>query len=141
MLKHQYKNLSIELPSDWTYEHEQGDIEAGFNPNSSSTFRMHIITATFPADKTKEKLIVAVTQGKSYETTHQNYIFLRSLVEEAIEQNQNITIIQWQLIDISEKETIVGVFTYTVLTSEKDSEREQQMIALLENSIKNAIFK
>jgi hypothetical protein len=141
MNNHQYKNLSIDLPSSWIYENEIGDIEACFDPNSNSTFRIAIITAIPPIDKTKEEIITTLTKGGSYIATSKNYIVYGPQVTEDNEQNQDITLFQWLLIDVSEAEIQVANFSYTVLASEKDSEKEKQTTALLEESIKTASFK
>ena len=138
LIKHQYKNLVISLPSNWKYELEEGDLEACFNPKSQSTLRVHIIKAISNEDKNSEESIKSLTSGNPYGYTKKWHLLTKPSFSETVEGGKNITLITWRLINNEKNEKIVAVLTYTVLSNEKDTEQEKGIISLVENSLQEA---
>lgn len=134
---HRYKNLSIDLPGNWEYELEQGDQQACYDPKSQSTLRIHILEVT-PPEQTIDQAIQTLTAGIPYHTTSKGLLLTNSTSFDTLEGNQNITLVTWRLINHKLMQKIVAVLTYTVLTAEKDSIKEKEIISLIDSSLRSA---
>lgn len=138
LVKHQYKNLVIKLPANWKYELEEGDLEACFDPKSQSTLRLHVIKAVSQKDKTLEENINSLTGNQPYVATLKEYLLTKPTYSDIAENGKNITLITWKLINLIGDEKIIAILTYTVLSEEKDSDQEKEMIAMIESSLNNS---
>ncbi len=139
--KHQYKYLTISLPSNWQYELEDLDIEACFDPNSQSTLRISFIKARPPKNITEEENIATLTSNQPYVYTKNKYILTNSSCCNTQENNIDLVVITWMLIDNSDLIKIAAIITYTILSSEKDTAKEKGVINLIENSLNEAELK
>ena len=135
---HQYKNLLISLPSNWKYELEEGGQEACFDPESQSTLRLNIIKVVPPKGMAAEENIKSLTAGQPYIITSKGYILTRPCYNESVESGHNITLVTWKLINNTGDEKIMAVATYAVLSKQKDSPQEKEMLNLIEDSLQNA---
>lgn len=138
LVKHQYKNLHISLPSNWEYELEEGDLEACFDPKSQSTLRLHIIKAIAPKGETPEESMKSLTANQPYVTTSKGYLLTNRTYQESVDGGKNITLVTWKLINYVGDKKLIAVLTYTVLSKEKDSAKEKEIFSLIENSLQNA---
>ncbi|HKG06992.1 MAG TPA: hypothetical protein VKB19_11065 [Pedobacter sp.] len=134
---HRYKNLSIDLPTNWKYELEPGDQQACYDPKSQSTLRIHILLTT-PPEQTTDQGIQTLTAGIPYLTTSKGLLLTNSTSLDTLEENQNITLVTWRLINNKTVPQIIAVLTYTVLTVEKDSIEENEIISMINNSLQRA---
>ena len=139
--KHQYKYLTVSLPSNWQYELENTDTEACFDPTSKSTLRISFIEVRPPENITEEQNINALTFDQAYTYTKNKYILTNSSCDSAVDNNNDLTVITWMLIDNFDYIKIVAIITYTVLSAEKDTVKEKDIINLIENSLKEAEFR
>ena len=131
--------FTLDLPENWVYEKEQDDIEACFDTKSQCTLHIYLIQVKGPEGSTKEEKIKSLTGGLDYTLTNLGYFPTDSQTKETIEQNNKLTVFSWRLIQMfGSNEANVIILTYTVLTAQKDSEKE--MIGELEKSFKDAIF-
>ena len=137
-INHQYKNLLIPLPLNWEYELEEGDLEACFDPKSQSTLRLHIIKSIPPKEETFEENIKSLTANQPYVTTPKGYLLTNRAYRESIEVGKDITLVTWKLINYVGDEKLIAVLTYTVLSGEKDSAREKEILNLIENALQNS---
>lgn len=140
LVEHQYKNLFLFLPSNWIYEKEEGDLEACYDKKSSSTLRLHIITFLMSQNKTPEGDLLKGMDNDINITTKNGYTLTNPKYVDYIENGHKIILVTWKLIDNSKEEKIMAVITYTVLSSEKDSEKEKSQINLIQKSLENAKF-
>lgn len=138
LLKHQYKNLLISLPSNWHYEFEEGEQEACFDPKSKSTLRLHIIKAVAHQAGLFEEDLKNLTGNQPYTSTRKGYLLQGPLYKESIDSGQEIILITWKLINYVGLEKIIAVLTYTVLKAEKDSTSEKEIFKMIESSLHNA---
>ena len=76
---------------------------------------------------------INITTKNGYTLTNPKYV-------DYIENGHKIILVTWKLIDNSKEEKIMAVITYTVLSSEKDSEKEKSQINLIQKSLENAKF-
>jgi hypothetical protein len=141
MIKHQYKNITLDLPKNWVYKKEQGDIEACFDPQSQSTLRIHLMQVKAPEGSSEEKRIKSLTGGLDYTLTKLGYFITNPQIKETVEQNNKLTVFSWRLIQIlnSDGANII-ILTYTILATQKDSEQEKKMVKELQNSFEEATF-
>lgn len=138
LTKHQYKNLTIALPSHWQYELEGNDQEACFDPEIQSTLRFNIVKAVPPTGTTDEENVKFLTADQPYITTAGGYLLTEPVFKESADSGNNISLITWKLINYTGAEKIMAVITYTVLSAEKESAQEKEIFNLLENSLQNA---
>jgi hypothetical protein len=138
LIKHQYKNLLISLPSNWEYELEEGSQEACFDPGSQSTLRLHIIKAIPPPEITTGDNIKFLTANQPHVNTSKGYLLTSPAYSESTESGKNITLVTWKLINCTGDEKIIAVLTYTVLSKEKDSAQEKEIFIMIENSLQNS---
>ncbi|MFC0518049.1 hypothetical protein ACFFGT_27795 [Mucilaginibacter angelicae] len=138
LIKHQYRNLTIVLPSHWQYELEGEDQEACFDPKSQSTLRFNIVKAMPPTGATDEENIKFLTADQPYITTAGGYLLTGPAFKESVDSGNNISLITWKLINYTGAEKIMAVITYTILSAEKESAQEKEIFNLLENSLQNA---
>lgn len=138
LFRHQFKNLSIDLPFNWEYAMEEPDQEACFDPKSNSTLRINIITATPPDGLTPSDGLKILTNNQPFIATTKDRFLTGPLYSESIESGQNITLISWRLINNTHHENIMAVLTYTVLTAELNFKKEKEILSLIENSLSNA---
>lgn len=134
---HQYKNLSIELPSHWEYELEEGELQSCYDPKSQSTLRIHILTA-IPPRQSADDLIEALTNNQPYLTSSKGHLLVGPTYFDTTESETNITLVTWKLINHKAEKKLIAVLTYTVLSSEIKSAKEKETISIIENSIQNA---
>lgn len=134
---HRYKNLSIDLPTNWEYELEQGDQQACYDQKSQSTLRIHILQVT-PPEQTTDQTIQTLTADTPYITTSKGLLLTNSTYLNTIEGNQNITLVTWRLINHKPVRQIIAILTYTILTAEKDSTEEKEIISMIDNSLLSA---
>ncbi|WP_316812607.1 hypothetical protein [Pedobacter heparinus] len=134
---HQYKNLSIELPSHWKYELEEGEQQSCYDPKSQSTLRINIIKA-IPPQQSDDEAIKALTDNLPYVTTSKGYLLTNPTYFDTTENGINITLVTWRLINHKTAQKIIAVLTYTVLSAEINSAQEKEAISMIENSIQNA---
>jgi len=137
---HQYKGLSISLPESWRYELEEGDQEACFDPKSQSTLRLHIIKAIPPKETSSEENIKTLTADNPYTITYREFLLTNPTHVEAVDNQEHITIITWRLINDTNYEKTMAIVTYTVLSSEKDTEYEKGVLNMIENSLKTCML-
>jgi len=138
LVRHQFKNLSIDLPFNWHYEMEEADQEACFDPTSNSTLRINIIMAIPPDGLTTSDRLKILTNNQSFVTTTKEYFLTEPLYSESIESGQNITLISWKLINNTNHDTIIAILAYTVLTAKLNSKKEKDFLSLIENSLRSA---
>jgi hypothetical protein len=130
--------LLIALPVNWEYILEQGDQEACFDPKSQSTLRLNIIKAIPPKGIDSEEKIKSITANQQFAITTKGYLLTSPFYSESNEGDENITLISWRLVNNSGNEKIIAVVTYTLLSKEKDSAKENEIFNLIENSLKHA---
>jgi hypothetical protein len=135
--KHQYKNLSIELPSHWEYELEEGDLQSCYDPKAQSTLRIHILTA-IPPHQSADDLIEALTDNQPYLTTSKGYLLVSPTYFDTTESGINITLVTWKLINHKTAQKLIAVLTYTVPSAEINSAKEKETISQIEILIQNA---
>ncbi|MFA6554546.1 MAG: hypothetical protein WCS89_03490 [Candidatus Paceibacterota bacterium] len=145
MVKHQYKNLILDLPKNWVYEKEQGDIESCFDPNSKSTFRINVMQMKSPEDWSKEtrikSLVSAFASNLDYIVTSRGYFLTKIQLKETSDQGNKISLFSWRIIQLFDNgHANVAVLTYTILSNERDSKEEKDVITKLENSFAEATF-
>lgn len=140
LVNHQYKNLVIALPESWKYEPEEEDQEACFDPKSQSTLRINIIKAIPPKGAPPEENIKNLTDNQQFVTTSKGYLLTAPSYSKSIDLGKKITLISWRLVNNAGHEKIIVVFTYTVLTEEKESTKEKGIINLIESSLQNALI-
>jgi hypothetical protein len=138
LLKHQYKNLLISLPSNWSYEFDGNEQEACFDPKSKSTLRLHIIKAVAHQTVSFEEDLKNLTGNQPYTTTTRDYLLQGPLYRESVDNGQEIILITWKLINYVGLEKIIAVLTYTVLKMEQDSSSEKEIFKMIESSLHNA---
>lgn len=138
LIGHQFKNLFIQLPSNWEYGIEAGDQEACFDPDAQSTLRFHIIKAVSLTEITTLEKIKSLTLNQPYIVTKNGLLLTEPVYEATTEDTIDITLITWMLINYESIEKIITVATYTVLSAEKDSKREKDVIDLIEKSLRNS---
>ncbi|QKJ30050.1 hypothetical protein HQ865_09865 [Mucilaginibacter mali] len=138
LIKHQYKNLLIDLPANWEYELEQDEQEACFDPSCQSTLRLNIIKVIPSDGASNEQNIEALTGNQQFMTTQNGYLLTKANYRDSIDSGENITLVSWRLISNAGYEKIMAVVTYTVLKKEKNSKKEKMIIHLIENSLKNS---
>jgi hypothetical protein len=138
LLKHQYKNLLISLPSNWSYEFDGNEQEACFDPKSKSTLRLHIIKAVAHQTVSFEEDLKNLTGNQPYTTTTRGYLLQGPLYRESVDNGQEIILITWKLINYVGLEKIIAVLTYTVLKMEQDSSSEKEIFKMIESSLHNA---
>lgn len=136
---HHYKNFSIDLPSHWEYELEEGDQQACYDPKSQSTLRIYILTA-IPSRQSADQTIGDLTGNQPHFTTSKGYLLTNPLYLDTTEGGQNITLVTWRLINNNPKQKLIAVLTYTLLSAEINTEKEKETISMIENSLQNAIF-
>jgi hypothetical protein len=135
--KHQYKNLSIDLPSDWEYELEEGNQQSCYDPKSQSTLRINILRA-IPPHQSADDLIEALTDNQPYLTTSKGYLLVSPTYFDTSESGINITLVTWKLINLKAAQKLIAVLTYTVPSAEINSTKEKETISQLEILIQNA---
>jgi len=138
LVKHQFKNLLIFLPSNWKYSMEEGDQEACFDPKSQSTLRINIIRSIALQTANAEESIAFLTDDQPSSTTSKGYFLTNPVSNDYTENDTNITLITWRLVKVSDEEKILAILTYTVLSEEKESEKEKEVLGLIEISLNDA---
>ena len=138
--KHVFKDLAISLPSNWKFETEDGEIEACFDPDKSSTFRIHVMRVSSTESKSIEGKITDLTGGQKYTTLENGFILTNTQAREVIEQGIELTVYTRRLIHLSNEIAKMAILTYTFITIEKDSIFEKETIAFLEEAMLNAEF-
>ena len=140
MVRHEYKNFALNLPNNWLYEKEEGDIEACFDPTSKSTLRIHLMKLRPPVNASQAEKIKVLTGGLQYTFTDFGYMLTIANVFQK-HKNNDIDLITWRIIKLPENgEADIALLSYTVLSVEKDSEKERGIINDLEKSFKEAVF-
>jgi len=135
--KHQYKNLSIDLPFHWEYELEEGDLQSCYDPKSQSTLRLQILK-TIPPHQSEDQMIEDLTNNQPYHTTLKGYLLVNPTYFDTTESGTNITLVTWRLINHKPAQKLIAVLTYTVLSSEIKSVTEKETISTIESSLQNA---
>jgi len=138
LVKHEFKNLLISLPSNWKYLMEEGDQQACFDPKSQSTLRINIIELIPPDSEPGDKGITLLTGGQAYTTTLKGCLLTNPVNNDYIDGGNHITLITWRLANVSAEKKVLAILTYTVLSEEKDSVQERGILDLIGNSLSNA---
>jgi hypothetical protein len=136
---HCFKNLSIDLPSNWEYEFEHEDQQACYDPKSQSTLRINILQVT-PPKETIHQTIQTLTANSPYITTSKGLLLTNSTYFDTLEGDQNITLVTWRLINYKSVQITMAIFTYTVLTADKNSTKEKEIISFIDNSLQSAVL-
>ncbi|SEO80374.1 hypothetical protein SAMN05192574_11388 [Mucilaginibacter gossypiicola] len=135
LITHQYKNLIIALPAHWQYESEGEDQEACFDPKSKSTLRFNIIGAIPPDGISEDENLKLLIADLPYATTVHGNLLAGPAYKESEDNGTKITLITWRLI---KPEKTMAVITYAVLSAEKDSTSEKEILTLIRTSLLNA---
>jgi hypothetical protein len=138
-MRHTYQNLIFELPDRWISEKEDG-VEVYYENGSSSTLRIHQITAIPSIEMSPAERILVATSGKDCKTTSHGYTLCGPERSSITEEGQEVIMLSWRLINIHDFEKdICIILVYTFLL--KDEGLEKVKIDYLNKSFENAVFE
>jgi hypothetical protein len=138
--------VKFSVPKHWVEEYEKdgGGIFYENAPNSG-TLRINVITAKSPkalsSDVAYEELVGLKSINAKDIQRLANGNALATAVQHATEQGQKITLFWWYVVNPVRPDHIrMANFSYTVLTSQENSELTRREVMQLTESIKNAKF-
>jgi len=136
--KHQFKQLSMDLPGHWQFEMEQDEQQACYDPKSQSTLRINILTVRKLDVDPSNVDLNALTGDLPYKMNSNGLLLVNPTYLDTTEGGQRIVLVTWRLINAKALEKIIAVFTYTVLRAELDTAHEQGVISMVSSSLMHA---
>jgi hypothetical protein len=135
--QHQFRNLIISLPSHWHFEMENEDTELCYDASLRSSLRISFIFATYKDQINKLDHEKKLTDRKRYQITSKGYIFLEPVNTDTVEDETNLKITRWELINYDNQEVVCCILSYTVPTDDL-TETERHTLKLIEKSLLDA---
>ena len=138
--------VTFSIPRHWVEEYEP-DGEGMFYEDApdTGTLRLNIITAKSPqplsADAAFEELAAMKSVKEESIQRLKNGNAFATSIQHSSEQGQAITLFWWHVTNpVRPSHLRIANFSYTVLTSQENSETTKREIQLITESIKNAKF-
>jgi len=138
--------VKFKIPSDWKEEYESNGGGTFYKdaPNTG-TLRLNIITMQAPTDAKGNLSVQALSTISGVEPNTIEPIkdgdAIAHFIERTKEQNTDITLYWWYVAKhIPPNHVRMANFSYTILTSQENSDSIIKEIKLLEHEIKNTIF-